>query len=119
MQELNITIPKCDYLAFPFTYRVDGKNTQLNKDDIIYFSIKKDLTDETYILQKTLGNGIDFDEKAQKYYVIFNYEDTEPMKMGVTYVYDLTIYYEGTQPSQKLYGTFKIGPKVTLNKIEG
>ena len=117
MKELDITIPKCDYAGIPFAYKVNGKCAKLEESDIVYFSVKKRLSDNEYLIQKTLDNGIAFNEDEQKYYITFNYADTKEMEMGTTYIYDLTIYYEGTKPIQKLFGNLKIGPKVTLNEV--
>ena len=117
MKELDITIPKCDYAGIPFTYRINGKCAKFEESDIVYFSVKKRLSDSEYLIQKTLKDGIIFNEDEQKYYITFNYIDTKEMEMGTTYVYDLTIYYEGTKPIQKLFGNLKIGPKVTLNEV--
>lgn len=117
MQELDITIPKCDYVGIPFTYKVNGKRAKLEEGDIIYFSVKERLSNDEYLIQKTLDNGITFNEDEQKYYITFEYADTKEMEIGVTYIYDLTIYYGGTKPIQKLFGNLKIGPKVTLNEV--
>lgn len=117
MKNLDITIPKCDYAAFPFTYQVNGKRAKLKENDIVYFSVKNKLSNKDYLIQKTLNNGIEFNEGEQKYYIVFNYEDTKLMEMGTTYLYDITIYYEGKKPVQKLFGNLKIGPKVTLNEV--
>lgn len=117
MKELDIVIPKCDYVGIPFTYKENGKNKRLNEEHLIFFSIKKDLYDNDYIIQKTLNNGIIFIPDDNKYYIQFNSEDTKNLKIGTTYLYDLTIYYNGNRPMQELFGKFKIGPKITLNEV--
>lgn len=117
MKNLNIVVPKCDYLSLPFIYKLNGESAQLKEADLIYFSVKKNLLEEEYLIQKSLENGITYNTEAEKYFIEINYEDTINLNMNDTYVYDLTIYYDGKRPSQKLYGTFKIGPKVTLNEV--
>lgn len=117
MKKLDIIIPKCDYLGLPFRYTVNGVDAKLSETDLIYFSVKEKITDEEYIIQKSLNNGITYDEDNGKYLIEFHYKDTVNLKMNNNYLYDLVIYYEGTKPVQKLFGTFKIGPKVTLNEV--
>lgn len=117
MKQLDIVIPKCDYLSIPFSYKVNNEPAQLEKTDIIYFSLKEKLSSEEYIFQKTLNNGITYSEEEEKYYIEIYYEDTKNLVMGANYLYDLTIYYEGNKPVQKLFGNFKIGPKITLNEV--
>lgn len=117
MQNIDITIPKCDYLGIPFIYKINGRQTRLRENDIIYFSVKRNLSDEEYLIQKTLNNGIEFNEEEEKYYIIFNYDDTKELNIGSIYVYDLVIYYDGNKPIQKIFGNIKIGPKVTLNEV--
>lgn len=117
MQNIDITIPKCDYLGIPFIYKINGKQNKLKENDIIYFSVKENLSDKDYIIQKTLNNGIEYKEQENKYYITFNYDDTKNLAIGSTYIYDLTIYYNKNKPVQKIYGNIKIGPKVTLNEV--
>lgn len=117
MKNLDITIPKCNYAGIPFSYTINGKRAKIEKDDIIYFSVKDKLSNNNYLIQKTLNNGIEFNEDEQKYYIVFNYEDTKELEMGTTYIYDITIYYEGNKPIQKVFGNLKIGPQVTLNEV--
>lgn len=117
MKNLDITIPKCNYAGIPFSYTINGKRAKIEEGDIIYFSVKDKLSNNNYLIQKTLNNGIEFNEDEQKYYIIFNYEDTKELEMGTTYIYDITIYYEGNKPIQKVFGNLKIGPQVTLNEV--
>lgn len=117
MKQLDIVIPKCDYLSIPFSYKVNNEPAQLEETDIIYFSLKEKLSSEEYIFQKTLNNGIVYNEEKEKYFIEIFYEDTKELTMGANYLYDLTIYYEGKKPVQKLFGNFKIGPKITLNEV--
>ena len=45
---IDITIPKCDYLGIPFIYKINGRQTRLRENDIIYFSVRRNLSDEEY-----------------------------------------------------------------------
>lgn len=117
MKELDITIPKCDCVNIPFLYKENGKLAKLDEEHLIFFSVKKDLHDEEYVIQKTLNSGIIFVPEVNHYYIQFNLEDTNQLKMGTTFLYDLTIYYNGAEPNQEFFGKFKVGPKITLNEV--
>lgn len=117
VKQLDITIPKCDYLAIPFSYIRNGQNVALGATDLIFFSVKKYSSDENYIFQKTLEDGITFDAENTKYLIEINYEDTKELKINDKLIYDITIYYNGDKPVQKVAGELKIGLKVTLNEV--
>lgn len=117
MKKLDIIIPKQDYLNLPIVYKVNGEVSTLGETDLMFFSVKSNLVSDEYLIQKSLGNGITYDATEEKYYLEIDSNDTINLNMNDTYLYDLTIYYEGTKPMQKLYGQFKIGPKVTLNEV--
>lgn len=117
MKKLDIIIPKCDCVSLPFIYKLNGEVCQLKETDLIYFSVKRNLLEKEYLIQKSLNDGIIYNSEAEKYFIEINYEDTVNLNMNDTYLYDLVIYYDGNKPSQKLYGTFQIGPKVTLNEV--
>lgn len=72
-----------DTLAFGF--EVKG----VNELDTIYFSIKKTKTDNDYVTQKTLNNGIEALGDG-KYSVRVAPEDTYDLEAGI-YYYDLQI----------------------------
>ena len=80
----NITYFRGRTLSFGFV--IDGLTADLST---AFFSVKKNVEDEEYVLQKTLGDGIEkFDDKTYKVRVAP--EDTENVDPGC-YVYDLTI----------------------------
>ena len=91
----NITIVRGDTLAFGVElYTVDEENdaleTLLNQDlDTCYFSVRKDYANTAYVLQKSLGNGIEKVETG-KYRVRIAPEDTASLEAG-NYYYDLEI----------------------------
>lgn len=117
IKELDITIPKCDYLAIPFSYRKNGENIKLGKNDLIFFSVKKNKNSEEYVFQKKLGNGITFDSVNTKYLIEINYEDTKNVEIGNNLLYDIVIYYDGRKPVQKVVGKLEIGLKLTMNEV--
>lgn len=82
------------------TYTRDLKITGWNKEiDQVYFTIKDDVQDKKYIMQKTLNNGIrlvekDIDERGRKYCVyniLINATDTDMFEINKKYVFDIAI----------------------------
>ena len=53
----------------------------------------------------------------KKQEIEINSEDTKQLAMDIQYGYDITIYYGGNKPKQKVIGKIKIGKKYTLNEV--
>ena len=88
--------------------------------DLLDRILKRNANDISPIFQKSLNNGITYNEETKKYEIEITSEDTEKMQMGENagiYGYDITIYYGGNKPKQKVIGHFKIGTKYTLNEV--
>lgn len=120
IKNYNIEIPKMDYQIIEIVLRENGIETTLDETDEIYFTVKRNANDISPIFQKSLNNGITYNEETHKYEIEINSEDTEKMQMGENagiYGYDITIYYGGNKPKQKVIGHFKIGTKYTLNEV--
>lgn len=80
----NMTMTRGDTLAF--AVEIGGLDQDL---DTAYFSCKKELSDESYVFQKTLTDGISKVETG-KYRVRVAPSDTAGLELG-TYYYDLQI----------------------------
>lgn len=117
VKQYDITIPKCDYKAIPFIYMKNGQKSALGEKDLLFFSVKKRESDKEYVFQKTLNDGITFDSANNKYLIEIEYEDTKDLYKGSKLLYDITIYYDGIKPKQKVVGVLEIGPKITLNEV--
>lgn len=120
VKKYDIEIPKMDYRIIEISIKENGKLIKLEESDNIYFTVKKDPNDETPLLQKELNNGITYNESTKKYEIEITSNDTKEMIMGDIngmYGYDITIYYEGNKPKQKVIGSLKIGDKYTLNEV--
>lgn len=114
VKEYDITIPKQDYFPLPFHFQ-SGK--KLNENDLIFMTVKRSVNDENYIFQKSLDNGITWDESKKRYLIEINSKDTKNMQMRSTYGYDITVYFNGTMPKQQVLGKLNIGEKYTLNEV--
>lgn len=80
-------------------------------------TVKRFASNETFEFQKSLNNGISYNEETKKYEIEINGEDTKNMKMDTPYGYDITVYYDKDKPKQKIIGEFKLGKKYTLNEV--
>ena len=114
IKNYNITIPKQDYQVIAIKV---GEGQKLSDNDLLFMTIKKYASDTNYIFQKSLENGITYNEETNKYEIVITSNDTKEMQMGTEYGYDITIYYDGDKPKQKVIGKFKIGDKYTLNEV--
>lgn len=84
----NIQVVKGDTLSFGV--EIEGLEQDL---ETAYFSCKKDIDEETYIFQKSLGHGIS--KVAQGQYIVrVAPEDTKNLEVG-EYYYDLQIGLNG------------------------
>jgi len=117
IKQYNIKLPKQDYLLFSVSLKENGENIKLNDNDLMFMTVRQYATDKDYIFQKSLGNGITFNEGTKKYEIEINSEDTKNMNMTYKYGYDITIYYNGNKPKQKVIGEIAIGKKFTLNEV--
>lgn len=120
VKQYDIEIPKMDYQIIEVSIKEDGQLIELGATDEIYFTVKKNPNDTTPILQKTLEDGITYNEDTGKYEIEIQSDDTKDMVMGEIngiYGYDITIYYEGNKPKQKVIGNLKISNKYTLNEV--
>ncbi len=117
IKKYDIVIPKCDYLAIPFSIKKNNERIKFGEKDLLFFSVKKKDTDENYVFQKTLNDGIIFDSTNNQYLIEIEYEDTKSLNIGSKLLYDITVYYDGIKPKQKVVGTLQIGLKITLNEV--
>ena len=117
VRNFNIEIPKQDYLIISLAIKKDGEVIKLNENDLIFMTVKKSADNEEIIFQKSLTNGISYNEETRKYDIEIKSEDTSGLTMRKSYGYDITIYYDGDKPKQKIIGKFVIGDKYTLEKV--
>lgn len=114
---INIEFPKMDYKIINIILTENEVQTKLSDNDNIYFTVKKNSSDNKPSLQKSLNNGIKYNEETKKYEIEINSEDTKDMEMNGEYGYDITIFYGGNKPEQKVIGKFTIGTKYTINEV--
>lgn len=120
VKKYDIEIPKLDYYVLSLGIKANPDDTeyvQLDNDDLMFMTVCLRPGDTTYKFQKSLSSGIAYDSATGKYNITIDSDDTEDLEQGVEYGYDITIYYNGTKPKQKVIGKFKIGKKFTVNEV--
>lgn len=76
IKNYNIEIPKMDYQIIEIVLRENGIETTLDETDEIYFTVKRNANDISPIFQKSLNNGITYNEETKKYEIEITSEDT-------------------------------------------
>lgn len=113
------------------TYTRDFIITGYSSDiDEIFFTVKRNVDDKKYVLQKTLNNGItlvdvtyDTDGTtilSRTYNLLINAEDTETFKPETEYVFDIEIVTDETPDLKKtiMTGTIELTNSATRNYNE-
>ncbi len=117
IKKYNISIPKMDYQIISVS-AVEGEiQSKLSDNDLMFMTVKRDPDKEDYEFQKSLGNGITYNEQTKKYEIEITSDDTKNMSTRKSYGYDITVYYDGDKPKQKIKGSFTIKDKYTLNEV--
>lgn len=120
VKKYDIEIPKLDYYVLSIGIKENPDDTeyiQLGENDLMFMTVCTDPGDTVYKFQKSLSSGIVYNSETGKYDITINSDDTEDLEYGVNYGYDITIYYDGDKPKQKVLGGFKIGKKFTVNEV--
>lgn len=114
VKNYDIVIPKQDYQIIELRI---NEGQELSENDLIFMTVKRYATDTKIVFQKSLESGISYNQETEKYEIEITSNDTKDMEMKTEYGYDITIYYDGDKPKQKVIGKFKIGDKYTLNEV--
>mgnify|MGYP001772254867 CR=1 FL=1 len=116
MKEYNIEFPRGDYKIILFSIKKNGELVKLSENDLLFMSVKERESRKEYVFQKTLNDGIKYNEDTKKYEIEINYKDTIdcPSK---EMQYDITVYYDGNKPKQLVKGKFILGTKFTVNEV--
>lgn len=117
VKHINIEMPKLDYMLLPISIKENGELVQLGENDLMFMTISNSPNSTEYKIQKSIDNGITYNQETGKYDVEFTSEDTKLLAYKVKYGYDITIYYDGNKPKQKIIGTFTITDKYTVNEV--
>lgn len=109
---LNIIRGDTKYYKFQRINKTD-ESVITTKPDVMYFTVKFADNVEDYLIQKTLENGIIFDDETNYYYFTINPEDTNNLPYG-GYVYDIEIT-EGPKVTTIAIGDIILTEEVTFS----
>lgn len=113
---VNINIIRGDTAKFKFQRRDKNNEIITTLPEKLYFTVKVDYSTEKYVLQKSLGNGIEVDEDNW-YHVTVQPEDTANLPYH-QYVYDIEVVTEEyTKTVAK--GYLLLSEEVTFKGNEG
>ena len=112
----NIEIPKMDYQIISLSIKDGEELIPLLENDLLFMTVREYSFSDKIEFQKSLGNGIQYNEITKKYDIVITSKDTENMEIGKEYGYDITVFFEGDKPKQELVGYFKLTDKYTYNK---
>jgi len=79
----------------------------------IYFTVKKKATDKVVLLQKKIGDGIEYSEETGKYILTFEPEDTDSMEMNKIYGCDFELFAENGKFKKTFQGQFHLTNEYT------
>lgn len=96
----------------------------LEKNAIIYFTVKENFSTDQYIFQKTINNGIKLDEVSNTYIIRIEIDDTESLDYK-DYVYDIAFTRNSglgsanlKEKTTVLIGKFIVCPVATFESNE-
>ena len=112
----NIEIPKMDYQIISLSIKDGEELVPLLESDLLFMTVREYSFSDKIEFQKSLGNGIQYNDITKKYDIVITSEDTKNMEIDKEYGYDVTILFDGNKPKQKLVGYFKLTDKYTYSK---
>lgn len=110
---MNLKFPRGDYRKIIIKNILEP----LEENDMLIMSVKENIHSEDYKFQKTLDNGISFNETINRYEIEINNDDTKDLEMDTLYVFDIVIVYEGTKP-RTTFGYLTLTKDVTTDEVK-
>ena len=107
-------ITRGDYKSFRFERKNKNQEVIMEKPEKMYLTIKNNSYENKALIQKTLDNGIEFENGV--YRVIFLPEDTENMAFG-EYIYDIEVINDDKPKTIKI-DKFLVNEEVTHKENE-
>jgi hypothetical protein len=107
-------ITRGDYKTFRFERKNKNQEVIMEKPEKMYLTIKNNSYEKKALIQKTLDDGIEFEDGV--YRVTFLPEDTDNLSFG-DYIYDIEIINNGKPKTIKV-DEFVIDKEVTHKENE-
>ena len=104
MKDFNFMIPQNIHFGVGALKKLPEILGQLNSDKVL--------------LQKSIGNGIEFSEEIQKYVLKFEPQDTDNLEMNKVYGFDFELYAEKGNLKRTFVGQLHLTNEYTHTKDE-
>lgn len=88
------------------------------KIEEIYFTVKENANSSKVLLQKSIGNGIEYSEEIQKYVLKIEPTDTDNLEMNRIYGFDFEICAENGNFKRTFTGQLHLTNEYTHTKDE-
>ena len=108
-----IEFPRGDYKSLSIT--ITG---YAGKIEELYFTVKENANSNQVILQKKIGDGIEYSEEITKYVLKLEPGDTDELEMNKIYGFDFEIVAEKKKLKKTFTGQFHLTNEYTHAKDE-
>lgn len=108
-----------DYFVIPVNTKKGESSYKLASNENIIFSLKRSSEEKDYVLQKSLNNGITWDNESERYLIEISHEDTKDLELcaeNVRFQYDVVVILQGNKPITKR-GSLTIKRDITRNEF--
>lgn len=103
-----IEFPRGDYKSISITISDYAGNIEE-----LYFTVKENANSKNVLLQKKIGNGIEYSEDIKKYVLKFEPQDTDNLEMNKIYGFDFEIVAENKKLKKTFTGQFHLTNEYT------
>lgn len=103
-----IEFPRGDYKSISIT--ISGYAGTIEE---LYFTVKENANSKNVLLQKKIGNGIEYSEDIKKYVLKFEPQDTDNLEMNKIYGFDFEIVAENKKLKKTFTGQFHLTNEYT------
>lgn len=108
-----IEFPRGDYKSLSIT--ITG---YAGKIEELYFTVKENANYSKVVLQKKIGNGIEYSDEIKKYVLKFEPSDTDNLEMNKIYGFDFEVLAEHKKLKKTFTGQFYLTSEYTHTKDE-
>lgn len=108
-----IEFPRGDYKSLSIT--ITG---YAGKIEELYFTVKENANSSKVVLQKKIGDGIEYSDEIKKYVLKFEPSDTDNLEMNKIYGFDFEVLAEHKKLKKTFIGQFYLTSEYTHMKDE-
>lgn len=108
-----IEFPRGDYKSLSITITGDA-----GKIEELYFTVKENANSSKVVLQKKIGDGIEYSDEIKKYVLKFEPSDTDNLEMNKIYGFDFEVLAEHKKLKKTFIGQFYLTSEYTHTKDE-